>query len=305
MCAKLFREDYANILIFLAYHSQDTYLVESIIKSCNYIFSAEKECEFKEDINSVRKIAKSDNMKYKLSGRSASQEREAAAESRDKMEARIAEHEQDDPSHDVNRAFKAIQVAGQVLRAYQGTLNKDLKLQLAQQCHNLSLRMSGFILRTLGENVAEIIDALNKGFFKGQKDPEKANSILYKLCQLVVVGLNKRVSNNIGNKNLRPTFDQLVQENPSIGNRLINLSIRLDHFGELSLDEIEALNEEFKNDHFVLGIIKLHVLHHLTFFEVDYRTRQRISQILGFSMAKTEILEIKSSNKKIGTSKNV
>ena len=130
----------------------------------------------------------------------------------------------------------------------------------------------------------------------------KAKELFYRITQFVAVGISRRVSNAVGNQHLRPTFQQLLESNRSTGNRLVDLAIRLDHFGELSIDELDGLKREFQKNLFVYGIIRIFVWHHLTYFAVDYKIKQKICSLMDFSMSSTQLLSHKSIDDKKGTS---
>jgi len=310
MCSKLYREDYANILIFLAHFSKNSFLIRSALKACKEIFKNEQPCNYKNDLavfNRLGSGAKVEEFRYIDKTPSESRIEAADAEDRANELVDTKEIEEAYNASEINRAFKAIQITGQILKSYHGTLDKSEKIEAASECFDLGLRTIGYVLRSASKNTKEGLEVIAKLLLsEGEDNREtKAALILFRLAQFAVYGIGKRVSDALGSKYLKPTFQEVVLKNPSTGHRLIDLAIRLDNFSEISADEIKKLSTEFKLNQFVLGIIKMSVLYHLSFFDVHFRLKQQICTALDIQIQYARNLSQGSRYKQLPAPKQV
>ena len=85
-------------------------------------------------------------------------------------------------------------------------------------------------------------------------------------------------------KRLPQTLAEVLggDENKSI--KIIDLSIRLDHFDHFPRSQIEEVAREFSNNYFAMSLIRVMVWHHLYLFPVDYRHKQFACEKLHISL---------------------
>jgi DNA repair exonuclease SbcCD nuclease subunit len=306
MCEKLYREDYANIVIFLSYFSQSEFLFSKIIETCDGLFEKVNPCDFDKDIQFANQLAGGRNHKFSLENKTTKENRAAVAESTDRFEETLNSDDESkvETLSEVNKAFKTIQVTGQLLRSYQGSLEGNQKLVLTQRGNQLGLRTLNYILGIFKDNYAELVKGLQAHLTQKDskldeiKAEDRAKYYLFWICQFLGLGITKRVAQAIGNRYLKLTFEELVGNDPTIGNKLIYLCIKLDHFDAFPISEIESLNHQLQGNIFALGVLKIIVLNHLSLFDIDFRLKQRVCTTLGISIAQVQLFELKNSAEK-------
>lgn len=127
----LHREDYANILIFVAHHTKDNWVIEKIQKVLLSLFSEQEpaslekgQLSFMDDfMNSIPELII---------------EQREFQEERDKHNQRLDEHEMSGQSEtdfepsdtlsNINKTFKGMEIAGQIVKNRHASLRRDVLL---------------------------------------------------------------------------------------------------------------------------------------------------------------------------------
>jgi|SRR5712691_6808577 len=112
----------------------------------------------------------------------------------------------------------------------------------------------------------------------------------------------KRVSFSIGLEDLHETYsvvrDRLGESN--LPTRLIDLSIRLDHFPKLPMTDIERLERATRSLIIPFNILRMLVADHLYLFPVDYRDRQKLSGLLNLDTTRSLLADKRVKGKAKG-----
>ncbi len=163
MCENLYREDYANTIIFVSYFSQSDFLISEIKKTCDGLFSNLNPCDLDKDTQFANDLAGGKGPKLQLGIESPKENRATVAESSDRIDEIFSSDQQSkvDTLSEVNKALKTIQVAGQILRTYQGSLNREGKLELTKRCTSLGMRTLTYFLGIFAGHKQEIIADLS------------------------------------------------------------------------------------------------------------------------------------------------
>lgn len=296
---KLFREDYANIFVFLAHFAQNWRIGEIAASACDEIFVDGESCDFYEDLKPIVSLASVglDEMKLKLPSTGAEENRRQAAETADEIETRQKEAPAN-PGNELNRAFKAVHVAGQVLRACQGTFKKDQKIRVANSCFSVGLRANGFMVRYIAANASNFVEAIERSpAFSESAKKAQAGKLFGQIARMLVAGILQKVSMSVGCQDLRPTFNFIMQNNSDVGLRLIDLAIKLDQSG-IEYAELQKAKAEFEKNRFALDILRIFVWHHLVYFETDFRAKQKVAKLFNFSMESAQRTLLLSSDQR-------
>jgi len=233
-------------------------------------------------------------------------ERKALAKRNDDV---TDEEEMDEKITDLlqhNAAFKTIQILGQVLKNFTGSLRGGPKRPLVEECYGLGLRVLGNIFQMAEEgfpHLVEIIASQGKAREKPLSTAEiqkQVSQLFFGLLQMVSYSVFKHVSDSVGTEKVAQTLEELLRndENPSI--KVIDLSIRLDHYDQFPQSQILDLSKRFDGNMFALSLVRYLVWTHLYMFRVDYKDKQFACEKLGIAIENQNKL-LAMGKKKVNT----
>jgi hypothetical protein len=190
----------------------------------------------------------------------------------------------------ISAAYKTIQILGQVLRNFTGSLKGEPKRQLVEECYGLGLRLLGNIFKMVEDGLPQLARALLRQARSKPKtltEEEIQNQVrrLFSgLLQIVTFSVFRHVSDSIGTEKVSQTLAEVhgSDENKSI--KVIDLSIRLDHFEHFPRPQIEDVAKEFSGNYFAMSLVRVIVWHHLYLFPVDYRHKQFACEKMDISL---------------------
>lgn len=306
LCSQLYREAAANIVVFLCHLSKDPLILDEILSMANSLFAEHAETDILKDaaftsamLPSATKpvLELSDPEANRLRSLEHQDSIAKATEQDDDVYAyRIEREGQNDPEPEslmvnINTALKTIQIAGQILRNFGGRLEGGSKLKLADACYSLILRMMKWIYSGFEANETVLIEAAKVSICERHTKldqiaaEEYANAMVFGLLKLATLGLIKQVSNSIGLEKLSPVFAEVLKSKTSIGRRLIDLSIRLDHFAAFPIDSTLQLEKEIRHSVIVVDVLRHLVFNRFYYFSAPYKVKQRVCEQLGIKVA--------------------
>lgn len=316
----LYRESHANIVIFLTYLSKDPFIIDQALSKAKSLFTAEPPCRFEEDVSFVNDLVE------KVPGvilidQSHKTTRTQHLEQRDKAKRRHKEaskeefrsEEDDDESFkklmEINGAYKTIEVLGQILKNFPGSLKGPLKLRMAEECYLLGLRTVSFTYLLVEKHLHEFVEYLSAFWRKKgkQADHERltkaAKAAVYGFCGLVGVAGILRVSTSLGSSMLEETYDEVRDKYDTNAVRLVDLAIRLDHFRAFPENDVELLTKRLSKNGFAYTLLRFLVARRLYLFPSKPEAKQRICQKVGIELKKKDLLLPKMSSEKKGHTK--
>ena len=164
LCEHLEDDDNANIALFLTHQSRSTFVLETIVARSAKIFAEisppkfEQDVEFLTDLyDTVPKLVYVDKTTEEMR-----RDRRAAL---DEETAKPAQPEKTSDETDValvmiqqiRAALRSIEVMGQIVKNYAGSLTYEPKYTLVKQCYDLGLRVIGVILRAWQQSGEEFV----------------------------------------------------------------------------------------------------------------------------------------------------
>lgn len=274
MAQKLYNEDYGNIMIFLCHLSKSPFIIDELIANANELYKGYEPCDFDHhgsfiksmynkipkvhlptgdpETNKVNMLKSRDEYEYQLA-----QEESAASE----VFNPDSEQESTDYNSGIedmiklNKAFKTIQVLGQIIKNFPGSIDGDTKYFVAEECHLLGMRTLKYLLSLIDESVDILIEVMledykSSGIHTIDTDEleEYARVYIFKIVELLSVGMIKRIADSIANENLRETYKMLAKYNKETSFALTLLSIKMDCLHLLPVDEILKLGEKLEEE---------------------------------------------------------
>ena len=194
--------------------------------------------------------------------------------------------------------IRYLTLMGQFLRNFPGSLKADAKLELAFECYSLGLRILSAVFSLSQRDseviVMDIIKVLrDRMAFSGTERDflNRAELILAEMLRQITYGLLKKISHAVGLSELEPTYDEVAAlRDNNLSNKLIRLSILLDHFERFPKSEIEDLDHALHNNTFSYQTLRDLVLNHLYLFPRDYAVQQWAGSRLSIKVNLSEVI---------------
>lgn len=296
MCKRLYREEFSHIIIFLTHLSKDPFIISEIYNNAKEQFSYVPRTKLEQDILSINELV--DNIPELVLNSSPVDENRALkylSEAEEDDLEREFENNRNNLDYDVNedisaldflnqliRAIKTYELLGQITKKYWGSIKGDDKYNYAKETFDLALRTLNTYFEYILKHNDGIITALK--YIAQKKKIEDlstlkdiTNAYIFKLCCMVSQGSIQRVSNSIGHRKLKDTFEKIVQEEPNNAYRILDVAIKLDH-ASFPHEEIENLIEDsaFNKNFLPKYLLQSLVYNYLTLYASDIKEKQLI-----------------------------
>lgn len=283
LCGQLNHDDSANVVLFLSHLCRDPSILETLLGRAQFIFATAAVPELDkvlEPLGSSMHITR-----LRLSGESPEQRRREERDERDRLaRGRPAGASPFPEMAEFAAAQRTVQIMGQVLRSYPGSLGAAQKLQILEESYSLGLRAAGAIINLLVREHHEIAEEVAHVLVKQRpelaKDIQKVRSevrdFLGYICQGLYYGAVLHVSDSVGLPALRKTYEKLLKKDHRTAYKLVDVAIRLDHFEAFPDSEIASVARDLAAQGSEWGVLRRLVWRHLYLFPVEYRRRQQL-----------------------------
>jgi Calcineurin-like phosphoesterase len=301
----LTREENANIVIFLIYLTRDSDLIEKLLEMARSLFAgvplfdADKSLEFLAPV--VEQVYKDGRPSV---GGSPESNRDRERHGMDLSAGAGDEDEEEDdsgPDSEFARAVKLMDILGQVVRNFPGSMPGDRKVEITAEVYSLGLRLASMIMLALEKNELQFRGFLEEAIRSHLKSEsreisdedlsKRVDSLLVVLINVVAFNVMKSITAAVGLKQLRPVYDEVrarFEDTPAL--RLVDLSLSLDHGASFPKEDILKLHSEFSNKWFAAILLRRFVVYHLRMFHVAPNTAKSIGQRLGIRMTRGDIV---------------
>lgn len=316
MCGKLHIEENANIIMFLTHMSKDPYIFNEVLNQAQNIFKGYEPTKLQNEISELNNlIGNIPEIVYEHI--EVKQHREEQLLIKDEIERSQKETASSaiEDSYDneekngldlvatLNSAFKTIEIIGQILKNYYGSIKGDEKYILCSEAYNIGLRSLGSFLTMMDQHISGIIQEIQRIIEEknivDKKDIDNiSRKFVFNICCMISYNVIKKVSNSVGSDNLVGTFKKLLNDNDTVSVKLIDISIKLDHLRTIPFNEIKDLNNTLKSNLLPYNILRGLVVNHLYMFHTSYKDKQRICDLLDISVGKQRSIELLSHRKK-------
>ncbi len=310
MARALYRTRYANIMLFLAHLSKDPSIVREMLNAARDSFSDIDSARLADDVGFINDLeALVGDLVYEE--KAVSDARRELALARDEhVQGTEAEDDRDgdaidparaavDPIMRMNGALKTLQVLGQSLKNFPGSLEADTKFEIAKECYGIGLRALGMVFRLLKNNeeeiVADVIAMVRERFptFKDDEVRERAQATLVMLARMVTFGLVKRVASSVGSPALTTTYERLLSDSPTVAVRLIDVAIALENNGTFPEGLVKELARDLKDNALARDAVGRIVVEHFYLFGGDRALKQRMCTLLGVEYKALQVPDVR------------
>lgn len=297
MIGKIHAEDNANVLIFLIYLTKDNQVIEDLMSHARSLYSEYPACDLDSDTGFAAMLLES-TPKLNLKGGAPQDHLEQARIERDELERELPDRESAEAGVAegeaqlgellrLNTAMKTLQILGQVLRNFPGSLEGELKTRIASESYELGLRTLKAMLSIIESRLPELREIFSamlretKGVIEEKEIEQRTDTLLFFLTTYFAYGVVKRISYSVGSEHLKETYLQVEAERPSIAIRIISSSIKMDHFGSFPDKEVISLYSDIYRSMFPSTLLRMMVRDHFYLYPVDRSVRQSVCAKLG------------------------
>jgi hypothetical protein len=316
MVSRLHSEEVANILVFLVYLTRDQELIGQMLGKARSLFAQIEPCSIDGDMDFLV-TANTPVPAVLLPAGSVDKNREEYHRHLDEITIEAGEGDDDKPEADlestdvadagrereqldtlmqINVAFKTLQIVGQVLRNFPGSLKAELKEDMARESYLLGLRTLKALVTLLRDGQEGIREFLGPHLReqRGIKDAARVSKLvdrfLFWLSFWMTYGIVKRVAFSVGSVHLKETYRRVLEKQASVGVELIDIAIKLDHIKPVPVDDVLELYSRIRDKVFAGSILRTLARNHLYLFPMDYRRRQHLCDKLEIQVQDRKML---------------
>ncbi|GEM_PF-1317134 len=318
MSDRMYRVEFANIIMFLLHHSPQNFILEILIDKTKQIFKEIKEFTFSiKELENINKSLKKERLQ--LEDKTVEEAREEELEKEEQhyhVTKKInSEQENEYPDYDeeieeldtfseLNLAFKMIEILGQIVKS-NSNLDGDLKYKLIDEAYKVSLRTQGKLVSFIETNHSLLLEEIkniieSKNYISEHEKNEIAGEMVFAMVSSISKGIISKIAKAVSSEELTIIYKEIREsDNDNLAIELIDQAIILDFKSGLKVREIEKMHKKLMNDNNTLPdfILKKLVLEHLYMYQTEISVKQSISTKLGLDDASRRKEQIKASKK--------
>lgn len=297
MCERLYRTEFANILMFLLHHSPQNFILEILLDEVKRIFNDIPEFTFAlDELININQSIKVETLDY--DNRSLEKSREIELEKQEKAHSigrfnHIDDRYEADYNEDLkpldmfatlNLAIKMMDLLGEIIKNYSGSLDGQIKYDLILECYGVGLRSLKSIIALFEENHQLLFESIQELIAKKQyvtedKIAEAVSSMIFSMASSISTGVIKRIAKAVASKDLSDIYKEILeQDQDNIAIQLISYAIELDFPNGINVKKIETMHERltYENNRLTDSTLKKLVLEHMYMFDVEISKKQSL-----------------------------
>lgn len=282
----LYVRDHANTVLFLAHHSNDEFVLNSISGALHGLFRAHAPVTFEGDTNGIKQLIK-DAPKLAYSGESPVEHRKRRNELHDQLDDGhdgLSETEESSPElsliAQMTVLMKTTEILGQVLKNQYAKIPRTRKVDLLEDLFNGPLRAIRDFYSYLEKNpdslVAEIdAELLRKGKVDKEDDRKAiARRVVASLVQIITFAFVLRAAQSANSDSLSEDVREVVKKNSTLAFKLIELNIILDSPKAIPRQKLKQLHKDVEKDLVAARLLQIMVLNRLYMFKTTEQDMQ-------------------------------
>lgn len=200
-------------------------------------------------------------------------------------------------------SLKMIELVGQLVKSFAGTIKAELKHQLIEECINIGLRFLRSIFDLHKDNLNELSNILK--YLIRQRHPNISESelenrrdeLLILIHHGLAYGVIKKISLSVGHEDLKDSFTDVFQSNELTSYKLVETAIRLDHYNSPMADKLIKLGKGIENNKFAFKVLRRLIADYVNYFEVMGAERQKLVEAFQLSGGKEYLLNNNKSER--------
>jgi hypothetical protein len=210
----------------------------------------------------------------------------------------------------LNMTFKTLEVIGQILKNYHGSLKASTKTAVTEEAYLLGLRSLSPFFEALDKQRDGLIRQIQSNIEKqaslraekGRKLNEAkmeslAKRSLFAISTYVSFAFVEQIAVSLGSEHLSQSFKDVREKYTGTSFKLIDIAIKLNFFRAFPFSEIEQLGKDFENNDFAKMLLQMMVVDYLYMYPTDFKTKQRICSVTGITTDAQRIIDASSTQK--------
>ena len=295
-CDCLYVRDYANTVLFLAHHTNDDFVLNSIAESLHGLFRSRSPVAFNGDTTEVGRLI-GDAPKLTYSGEppiSHRDKRNALEDELDHGDDGLAEREEesDDLSliAQMTMLFKTTEILGQVLKNQYSKIQRKRKADLLEDLFNGPLRAIRDFYDFFERNPEALVDEVDAALHRRGKSKNAeerraiARKVVAQIVQVITCGFLIRASQSVGSDSLLEDVRDLVRRNGTPAFRMIEIGVLLDSPKPIPRAKLKQLYKDVEKDAIAARVIQILVLNRLYMFKTSEKDMQWIHEELDIAL---------------------
>jgi hypothetical protein len=301
-CKHLYVRDNANTVLFLAHHTNDEFVLNSIANTLRGMFRDKSPITFNGDTAGIAKFIK-DAPKLTYTGESPQDHRARRNELRDQHDdghdgLADVEEEAEELSllAQMLTLLKTTEILGQVLTNQYAKIQRNRKQELIEDLFNGPLRairdFYDFFENNPDAMAAELEAALERKGHIGSEDNRKkfARRVVANLVQFISYALIVRAAQGARSDSLLEDVRQAVARNGTAAFKLIELCILLDSPKDIPREHLKQLYKDTRSDMMAAWLLKVMVFNRLYMFRTTEKDMQWLSSELELSIQNQHVM---------------
>lgn len=301
----IYIKDNSNIILFLIHHTKEAFIIDEILENLKLLFSNRDPIRFEDDTQVLNDLVKEttrlvyrerDPEDYRKKESKIKDEYEVIDEEDDKTEKELKEL---DLGTKIDMLFKTVDILGQLVKNYYGSMKKSRKREVLSEVYNAPLRaLRDFFIEVEDFKEAIIIDIENKikqkkGSMKPEKKRNLAKKIVFNYIGMITFAFVSKSVSSSSSENIMDVVRETVDNNPTTALKLFGLAAKLDNPTTIPFDDIQNIAIETEKNIFAHRLLETIVLRHLYLFKVTEPEKQRLCSMLGMKYKQQEIIRRK------------
>jgi len=313
LCRNLEIEENADILLFLAHLSKNSFIIEQMLDAADELFSEVTPATLDNDVDFFDDLRKEvEDVVYEE--RDPREARREMLEARDELdrfkesvpdasEGELEAIEDDDILHDedvqdlrdIGVALRTLRILGQILKNFPGTLESDPKFRVAKASYELGFRLLSYFLNGVRNTRDDFIQLIVDRAREDDEDDvdilevrEEAKNLVASICRLASFGIIKRTANAVGSTELSNTYQRVEDEIDTPIAKLVNTSLALDYTRQSPKSKVIDMGDEFEYKPLPLATLKRLVVQYLYLYPVKREDKQRLCDVLDISYSRMQ-----------------
>lgn len=316
MSERLYRTEFANILMFILHLTPKDAIIARLIEESKKIFSEMQEFTFSTDeVKSLNNSIKRDFIE--CNEKSLEENHHDKLESDQKkehIEKNINKEDRDEADYNeniqelnlfakINLSFKMIEILGEIIKNYSGTLDGGVKHDMISETHSVGLRTLKSLMDLFENEHQNIMKEIKKMVEKkhhvtSDKINDDIARLVYGLASNVSTNVIKKIAKATASKDLRGLLKKIIDKDPENNAKLIlEQAIELDFENGMNIKELINLHNKFKDEknNICNTTLKKLVLEHLYMFNISFDKKQSICQKLDINTneSKSKMISMK------------
>ncbi len=304
------KKDNSNIIVFVTHHTENVYLLDSILLNTMENFESFSEATLENDETKfvAKHIKRLENITTTSLNHDPENTRNKILEKRDTQKPALdkLENEAEDEGEDlllieIRKSAKSIEIIGQIMRNQSGTFKKDRLNQLFQEGQNAGLRLLKSFIDLMNDNENDMDEIIRQILLQMTKEGEselskdKAKTFVTRFSYAIIFGWLYKIVDSLGYDKLIDTADKINSKTNTPASKLINFSIHAWYKKQINIEKLKSLYDDFdKNKNYTAKyILKDIVSRHIYMHKLDFREKQKIDNLLGLGVKKQLFIQSK------------